>query len=143
MQIVRKFFRLAHTDKYLLFEAVLTSFAVKLVITLLPMRWYARYLGVQHAVVPENDREGDKHMIFKISQAIVRCRKAIIWHNRCLVEAITAKRMLKIRGLNSTLYLGVNKENNKMIAHAWLRCGSIIVSGKQGMQKFVVVSTFT
>jgi hypothetical protein len=143
MNKLKIFFRLTHTDRYLLFEAILTSFVVKMVITILPMHWYARHLGVQHALTPENDKEGSYHIIFKISQAIVRCRKVTPWQNRCLVEAITAKQMLKKRELNSTLYLGVNKENNKMLAHAWLRCGSTIVSGRQGMQKFVVVSTFT
>lgn len=136
------FFSLTMADKLLFLEATLTSFVVKIIITFFPMRWYARYLGVQHTIIPDNNTE-EYHIIFKVSQAIVRCRRITLWHNRCFVEAITAKRMLKKRGLNSTLYLGVNKKNNKMLAHAWLRCGSIIVAGKFSMQDFSVVSTFT
>ncbi len=142
MNNLTKFFKLSSLDKRLYFEALFTSMRVKLMVTLLPLRWYARQLGVQHTVTPENFIESSTPVIFKISQAIVRCQKSVPWQTRCYVNAITAKTMLKKRGLESTLYLGVNKENQKMTAHAWLRCGTIFVTGKQGMEKFVVVNTF-
>lgn len=142
MSQIRKFINLPFSDKRLFFEAVITSFIVKVMVTLLPIRWYSGFLGNPHQLSPEMDVPGINPALFKTARAIVRCRKAVPWHNRCLVEAITAKKMLNRRGLQSTLYFGVAKENQKMIAHAWLRCGSMIVTGKQGMQKFVVVNTF-
>lgn len=142
MSHLKKFFNLPFSDKRLFIEAVFTSFLVKIMVTLLPMRWYSGMLGNRHQLSPEKDIPGNNPVLFKIARAIVRCRKAVHWQNRCLVEAITAKKMLGRRGLQSTLYFGIAKENEKMIAHAWLRCGSMIVTGKQGMQKFVVVDTF-
>jgi hypothetical protein len=50
--------------------------------------------------------------------------------------------MLNRRHIDSTLYLGVAKEKGSLIAHAWLRCGSRYVTGKEGVEKFTVVSTF-
>jgi hypothetical protein len=50
--------------------------------------------------------------------------------------------MLTRRQVVSTLYLGVAKEKGTLIAHAWLRCGTDYVTGKRGMEKFTVVSTF-
>ena len=36
------------------------------------------------------------------------------------------------RGVNTTLYLGVGKEDGNMVAHAWLRCGQLYVTGGNG-----------
>ncbi|HEY4785222.1 MAG TPA: lasso peptide biosynthesis B2 protein [Bacteroidales bacterium] len=142
MNDVKKFFRLTPVDKKLFFEALFTSIRVKLMVTFLPLRWYARQLGVQHSLSSDSSDDNSYSLVYKISQAIVRCRKSIPWQNRCLVEAITAKRMLQKRGLQSTLYLGVNKKDKKMTAHAWLRCGTIFVTGNRGKDNFVTVNTF-
>ncbi|MBI9036372.1 MAG: lasso peptide biosynthesis protein, partial [Bacteroidales bacterium] len=34
-------------------------------------------------------------------------------------------------------------KDEQLKAHAWVRCGNIIVTGKKGMTKFTVVGTFT
>ena len=143
MSAFKKFAKLTPIDKRLYFEALFTSIWVKLMVTFLPLRWYATKLGVQHAVTLEKYNEMSSPVIFKISQAIVRCQKSIPWPTRCFVNAITAKTMLKKRGFESTLYLGVCKDNQKMTAHAWLQCGTTFVTGKRGMGKFKIVNTFT
>jgi hypothetical protein len=140
--ILSKFFNLSASDKKLYFEALYVSMLVKLIVTLVPLRWYARHLGTQHAISPEVEQESDFHLIFRVGQAIVRSRKTTPWPTRCFTDAITAKIMLRRRGLASTLYLGVDKKNEKMTAHAWLRCGTLIVTGKKEMKKFTVVSSF-
>lgn len=45
------------------------------------------------------------------------------------------------RHISSTLYLGCNIENGKMIAHAWLRCGKMYVTGGDG-SGYAVVDMF-
>ena len=137
-----KFLKLNPADKRLYFQALFTSTKVKLMVTLLPLRWYAHYLGKEHSVTIDHFIDDSYPVIYKVSQAIVRGQKSVPWQNRCLVNAITAKLMLRKKGLESTLYLGVNKENQKMKAHAWLRCGTFYVTGQRGMEKFVVVNTF-
>ena len=55
----------------------------------------------------------------------------------------TARKILKKRGVHTTLYLGVGKkEGEKMIAHAWLRCGSFYVTGGTG-EEFAMVAKFS
>lgn len=49
-----------------------------------------------------------------------------------MVRAMTARKILLKKGINSTLYLGVGKEDGKMVAHAWLRCGQLYVTGGNG-----------
>jgi hypothetical protein len=54
------------------------------------------------------------------------------WNSNCLAKAITAQKMLSKRKISSTIYLGVAKDNNELIAHAWLRSGNIYVTGGNG-----------
>jgi hypothetical protein len=140
MNSLKKLLLLSITDKKMLFEAIVTLFLVKILVVLSPLRWYASLLGKEHAKSPEDPYAND--IVFAISRAIVRGRKAFPWKTLCLCEAVTAKIMLNRRQVVSTLYLGVAKEKGTLIAHAWLRCGTTYVTGKRGMEKFTVVSTF-
>ena len=54
------------------------------------------------------------------------------WESKCLVRALTARSLLHKRRIASTLYLGCGMEDGKMVAHAWLRCGEIYVTGGDG-----------
>ena len=65
------------------------------------------------------------------------------WESACLVRAVAAKRMLRRRGIPSTLYLGLARdESRELEAHAWLRCGSHLLAGQPGHERYAVVSTF-
>jgi type IV secretory pathway ATPase VirB11/archaellum biosynthesis ATPase len=78
-----------------------------------------------------------------VSNAIKIMSKYTFWESKCLVKAIAGMRMLERRRIDSTLYLGTMRdENGQMIAHAWLRSGSIYISGSEGMSKFTVVGKF-
>jgi hypothetical protein len=131
------------SDKFLLIEAIFLSVVVKIMVMILPLRWYSKILGEQNKDTIGEVSDLSRHKIYKISVAIVRSRKVFPWENRCLIEAITGKILLRHYGLNSTLYLGVRKEDKLLAAHAWLRCGDIFVTGRRGMNKFNVVSTFS
>ena len=64
------------------------------------------------------------------------------WESKCLVQALTAQKMLKKRGISTTIYLGVRKDGNKMKAHAWLRCGKYYVTGGAIREQYNVVAKF-
>ena len=64
------------------------------------------------------------------------------WESKCLVQALTAQRMLKSKGISTTIYLGVRKEGNEMKAHAWLRCGEYYVTGGAIRDQYTVVAKF-
>ena len=51
--------------------------------------------------------------------------------------------MLRRRQIQSTLYLGLAKDASQSLqAHAWLRCGEDIITGKAGHERFSVISSF-
>ena len=68
----------------------------------------------------------------RISRIVNKVCDKTPWESKCLVRALAAQRLLHLRGLPSTLYLGCGMEDGKMVAHAWLRCGEIYVTGGDG-----------
>jgi hypothetical protein len=94
----------------------------------------------------ETSREPDEEHIRTIKHirfAIGVMSRHTPWESKCMVQAIAGMTMLRRRGIASTLYLGTARdENGAMIAHAWLRSGSLYVSGFEGMNRFVVVEKF-
>ena len=68
----------------------------------------------------------------RISRIVGKVCDKTPWENKCLVRALAAQRLLYRQGLSSTLYLGCGIEEGKMVAHAWLRCGEMYVTGGDG-----------
>ena len=65
------------------------------------------------------------------------------WESKCLVQAIVGKMMLRQCGIANTLYLGVGRDKgNSLMAHAWLRCGGLVITGRQGRERFTIVGKF-
>lgn len=64
------------------------------------------------------------------------------WESKCLVCAMTTQKILDNHGIRSTLYLGLKKEDNSMVAHAWLRCGPLYLTGGNG-NGYATVAKYT
>ena len=77
----------------------------------------------------------------RVSTHVNRITEHTLWESKCLVRAMTARKLLKEAGIHSTLYLGVGKDEGKMIAHAWLRCGQMYVTGGNG-SSYAMVAKF-
>lgn len=68
----------------------------------------------------------------KVRWIVTTISKYTPWESLCLVQALTVQKMLKKRNISTTIYLGVNKLNNEMKAHAWIRCGKMYITGGNG-----------
>lgn len=65
------------------------------------------------------------------------------WKDSCLIRALTARKLLNRMGERCTLYMGVRKvEDQPMKAHAWLRCGKLIVTGGESRTGYTVTAIF-
>lgn len=89
------------------------------------------------------DVESMEHMrlAYHLGKEVCRIADKTLWESKCLVKALTARRLLAKHGIESTLYLGVGKEDGKMVAHAWLRCGEMYVTGGNG-EGYATVAKF-
>lgn len=74
----------------------------------------------------------DLKTAYRIGSRVERACEHTPWESKCLVKALTAAHLLKKKHLPYTLYLGLGKENDKLIAHAWLRSGQVYITGGNG-----------
>lgn len=142
MSRIRNFFSLPGGEKLLFFVALNLTLFVKIIVLTMPLRWYIKYLDRTNKPFIKK-RNNEEEIIRRVKNAVNRSSRYAPWSTRCLVDAITAKILLQYYGINSTLYMGVQKDKKtKLIAHAWLKCNGLFITGKKGSQKFTVVSTF-
>ncbi|MBT8342095.1 MAG: lasso peptide biosynthesis B2 protein, partial [Desulfatitalea sp.] len=82
-------------------------------------------------------------LLRQVRWAIRAASRYAPWRCLCLEQAMTAKALLHRKGLQSTLYLGLTRDDaGALQAHAWLRCGSVVLTGGRDMARYTVVSTF-
>lgn len=138
-----KYTRLSKDEKKLFFKAVRHLIGAYFTTKLFPIRKYHKKLGKKNT---ESSYEDDKNkeLVLKIKDSLRRGKKVIPLNIKCLQEAFAGKIILNKENISSTIYFGLAKdENKKLIAHAWLRSGNIIITGKSTMNKFTVVEKIT
>lgn len=66
----------------------------------------------------------------QMSRAVQSAASHLPWRTDCLVQVIAADWLLRRKGLQPEFYLGAGKDNSgTFMAHAWLRCRGIEVTG--------------
>ncbi|MGN6477950.1 MAG: lasso peptide biosynthesis B2 protein, partial [Flavipsychrobacter sp.] len=66
--------------------------------------------------------------------------------SECMAQAIICKRLLKKKGLQTTIYLGIAKDDNnyqKLKAHAWLMLGEHVLTGAYGYKQYQVANFYS
>ena len=117
---------------------------VRLGIIVLPFKHIAPILGKKNKSTTLEVERDVLMKAAKIGFAVETMGRFTPWESKCLVRAITAQLLLRVIGTPSTLYLGMSKdESNKLIAHAWLRCGKLIITGASESVNFKSVMHFS
>ncbi|WP_232286665.1 lasso peptide biosynthesis B2 protein [Pelobacter propionicus] len=133
-------------ERLLLLEALLLLGVVRILILTIPFRWLAVSLGRRMTESGLHLTPSALRQASMIGQAVRSAAGTTPWKSVCLPQAVAGKWMLKRRGINATLYLGVAKADNRsenLAAHAWLRCGDQIITGAAGHRQFTVVASFS
>jgi hypothetical protein len=113
----------------------------KLVIMFMPFRKIASWMG-SLGVESLHDLHATD-LATKIEHAVRRSSRYTLHVSKCYDQALAAKALLGQCSLPATIYFGLAKESeNLLMAHAWVRCGHSIISGKAGMERFTVVACF-
>ncbi len=143
MHRLRKFWALSPGERGYLLEAAIWLGLARLALLFLPFRRVAPFLGRHMAQTPEDAEAAPAEMLDRLSWALAAASRHLPWECQCLAQALAGKAMLRRRGLPSTLYLGLVKGGEAGLqAHAWLRCGARILTGRQGMAGFTVIASF-
>jgi hypothetical protein len=132
--------RMPWADRLLLLEALIRLGAARLFVALFSGKTVLSRLGPQ-AETSDHDDPDAQDLVSRIRWALAAASRRAPWRCQCLEQAIAGKWMLRSRGYATTLYLGLALAD-EIEAHAWLRCGSLIVTGGTGEARFAVMSKF-
>lgn len=143
MRRLRKFLAHDWTDRLLLLEALAWLCWVKFLLVCVPFRWIAPYLGRRMVQSPATVPVDARAHVVRISWAVQSVARRLPLGFVCLPQAIAAKWMLRRRRLASTLYLGLARpEEARLSAHAWLRAGDRILTGRAESLTHSPIATF-
>jgi hypothetical protein len=143
MRRLRKFFRRSWGDRLLLLEALAWLILAKLLIHGIPFRWLAPRLGKRMTQSPATVTPKEQAIGKRIGWAVEAVARHSPMKFVCFPQAVAAKWMLRRRGLTSTLYLGLKMESeDKLAAHAWVRLGDRILTGREQSYRHKMIATF-
>ncbi|MCB9006957.1 MAG: lasso peptide biosynthesis B2 protein [Ardenticatenaceae bacterium] len=135
--------QLSWTERGLLLEAAVWLALSRLALLLVPFQRIAPRLGTLHHESASTALPTAEQTAEKVGWAVQAIARRTPWESACLAQAMSAKAMLRRRHLPSTLYLGLAKDASQSLqAHAWLRCGAMILTGEVGHERFTVISSF-
>ncbi|WP_256252701.1 lasso peptide biosynthesis B2 protein [Paenibacillus sp. UNC496MF] len=139
---MKRFRALDRERRSLLLEAY-AYLAWARILKALPFRWTVPSLGSSMVETPHEGDPSNEERLRRIASAVHLASRHSWWECACLVRAVAAMKMLERRGIESTLYLGTARDaDGAMIAHAWLRSGSRVLTGAEEMAGFAVVGVF-
>lgn len=140
---MRRFIKLSWKTKLLLLGAFVLLGIVRLAILIIPFRYLTLLMGKTMA---ESSKEISPKLLakaIKVGWSVNTISNFTPWESKCLVRAFTAQIILLMLGIPSTLYLGLAKDDSKQLfAHAWLRCGSLTITGAGERERFKSVVQF-
>lgn len=144
MSKVKTFFKVDWKTKYLAVKIFLLCGIARVLILIVPFRKLQPYLGRHNEETSykiEKETYKVAHQISWMTQSIATHTP---WQSKCLVQAIVAQYLLKKKSIPTTLYLGVTKSERKgLLAHAWLRCGKMYITGGRSKDAFKIISKFS
>lgn len=137
-----KFFRLPFRKKRFLAEAFIKLGIGRLLVLLVPFRKIKQFVekGPVDPIKQKQRNVSGTAELELVKWSVAVMSRYTPWKSKCLVQAITAHNMLLRRGIASTIYFGVARESESTLAaHAWLKCGEMVVTGDQSRERFSTV----
>lgn len=145
IQSLRKIAGLSRIERRLILQAMVLLLIFKISIAILPFRKIAKAIRLmpgEATLKPEPDRP---ELAERIGWAVRASAGRMPSGSTCLAQALAGIILLRRNGLPGTLYLGVSKAagpSGTLLAHAWLRCGNLLLTGAGGHERFKIISTF-
>lgn len=137
--------RTSSAERRLLVEAAFCLGVARSVVLLLPFRWTTKLLGLCPALAIAVEPVSDD-VVAPIAWALRIASSRSPWRNTCLSQALAGVTMLRRRRIPAILTLGIAREaggRSGLSAHAWLSCGSLILTGAGVHEDFKVVARYS
>lgn len=144
--MVRKLRARSWYERVLLVEATVALATMWLAVQLVPFRLIIRAIGLSQMTSVECSDEPVSAKAVQIGRAVQSAATRVPWGGTCLVQALAGAAILRLNGLTPTLSLGVTRDapaGTSVLAHAWLRCGEVMVTGQVEQHRYKQIATFT
>lgn len=150
MRRLVRFFRLPGYDRRALLEALFLLTIVRLMLAFTPFEVAARRLDAmgepraQTRVGPQSEYpEGRAEADAEVLLWAIRAAARVVPRATCLVQALGARVLLRRRGLESELHVGVARASTgDFEAHAWLeRHGRIVLGDLPDIDRYSRIRT--
>ena len=138
----KTFICMDNKEKFYIIQTFFYTGFYRAFILFIPFNKLRKRMGTHKQESPEKVDNDTYKIARRIASRVLFVSAKTPWESKCLVQALTAQRLLYKKRIESTLYLGVKKENEQMIAHAWIRVGTLYVTGGNG-KDYVVVAKYT
>ena len=129
MKKLYKIFGFPYQKKKLFAEAMFLVVVIRLSLWVFPIRRINKLLSVFEKYVL--DKQSVNWVLIKsVADAVSVCSHYVPYAS-CLTQALATQTLLRRRGQESTMKIGVDKdESGKLLAHAWLEVEGEIIIGK-------------
>jgi hypothetical protein len=144
MAALARFRALPSAQRRLLVRAALTLALMRAAIRL-PFATLSRLVGLDQGEAPELVEAVVLARAAEIGWAVRTAAAHVPFASTCLMQGLAAAALLRRRRIEATLYLGVAKESGAvdgLSAHAWLRCGELVLTGAAGRAAFTPIASF-
>lgn len=150
----KKFFKLPFSKKLVLFETFFMLGIGRITALLFPIGRIERivesgnhkcerkslYKGTDSTECTSEDDPRSMAKIDLVKWSVAVMSRHTPWKSNCFAQALAAHKMLIRRGIPSTLYFGVAKEEEgAMVAHAWLMYTDTVITGENERKRFSTV----
>jgi transglutaminase-like putative cysteine protease len=141
---LKRYWSVSPDRRRLLWEALASLAIARIAMACVPFPRIASWLGTPGTKSPDTATPEATRMAEAVGWAVRVLGTRVPWDGRCLTQALAATSMLRRRGLEGTVSLGVcDGKSIEFEAHAWMRVGSIIVTGGPGHERFKTLTTFS
>jgi hypothetical protein len=142
---LRKLRARSRPERWLLIRATVALGLMRAAVGLLPFRTVARMVGLREGSAgPIPGEPGERGA--QIGWAVRAAAAHTPWQSSCLTQALAAAALLRRSGIDGTLHLGVAKDASAptgVIAHAWLLCGRLALTGGAERSRYAEIASFT
>lgn len=156
---LRRFNSYKIRDRLLIVKVFLLTGVFRMAMLYIPFKKLKNHMGEVNKESSDELSRDKYNEAARILWAIEKAVKYTPWESKCLVQSLTAQYLLYHKRIESTLYLGISRESNvqlnisekadknvkdkqsDFIAHSWIRCGRLFVTGGNG-ENFAVVAKF-
>ncbi|MGL5821684.1 MAG: lasso peptide biosynthesis B2 protein [Sarcina sp.] len=139
-----KFIKLPLVEKKFVIKIFLVLGYVRFAMLYRNFEKLGSFLGCRKGLIKINNMsEDEKIYIEKVVNGVEKISKITPWKSECLVQAATKMYFLRKKKIHGIIFLGVKKEEEKLLAHAWLIVNDKCISGNEFKDDFTSVDFYT